>query len=679
MLVQPDGKILVAGAGDLVRLNPDGTFDNDFDGDGAVSVSSIGELALQSDGKIIALTGNLMRRLTAEGSLDPTFGAGGFIGVGPGATSHVAVTAEDSIICVGVSDSPRRFLARRFLADGSPDTTFDGDGTALVDHGLANFPHPFVYTRAVLQADGKIVAFNRRLGPSDTLDLAMVRVATDGSLDANFGSAGKVTTDIPAPGADVASAIAETADGKLIVAGLIGGKPGVVRYNANGTLDTTFGTGGRTVSPFNTFFSSAKITLQTDGKIVFAGTWWDPSISQTVSAVARVNADGTMDTSFDGDGVLIIDYSAKSLVIQADGKIIVGSSGSNGEFALARLNPNGSPDTSFSGDGWATSGPLNGGGGASGLAIRGDGKIVAVGGYVPGATGHDVAAALFNPDGSLDTTFGSAGLATVDFGGWAWDEARDVVVQPDNRIVVLGFKNDQSYTNDIGLVRFNANGTLDATFGNGTGKVLSDLASGGDEPVGIALQSDGKFVVASSSASGTSLDNRNFVAARYLPDGRIDATFGNRGYVITDFGASWEFAADMLIQSDGGIVLAGHTTTPTTGPDLALVRYTSGPAANNIWTGLGDGATWSDPFNWSNNHLPGRADDAIVLVAGDQTINITGAQAVRSVLSERALNISGSLSLSAQSTFLGGAVHPRNIDHWRRRFTFPYRHAGRRC
>ncbi len=216
---------------------------------------------------------------------------------------------------------------------------------------------------------------------------------------------------------------------------------------------------------------------------------------------------------------------ASGVTLQGDGKIVVAGNATRdpGEhFALARYNPNGSLDTSFSGDGKQTT-DFGGFGqdGATGVALQGNGKIVAV-----GSTGRhpssDFALARYNPDGSLDTSFSGDGRQTTDFGGL--DTATGVALQGDGKIVVVG----RGDARDFALARYNPDGSLDTSF-SGDGKQTTDFFGGIDEATGVALQGDGKMVVVGRAR------RRDFALARYNPNGSLDTSFSGDGKQTTDF------------------------------------------------------------------------------------------------------------------------------------------------
>ncbi len=226
--------------------------------------------------------------------------------------------------------------------------------------------------------------------------------------------------------------------------------------------------------------------------------------------------------------------------------------------------PDGSLDPTFSTDGKVTTDFAGGFDEAFAVALQPDGKIVAAGGAVVGSSPFDFALTRYNPDGSLDPTFGTDGKATTDFGGT--DEALAMALQPDGKIVAAG----QAFTGsspdfavDFAVARYNPDGSLDSTFGTG-GKVTTDFA-GFDAARAVALQPNGKIV----AAGGSSFD---FAVARYKKHGSLDPSFGPGGKVTTDFASSTDVARAVALQPDGKIVAAGDAATGTSF-DFALARY----------------------------------------------------------------------------------------------------------
>jgi uncharacterized delta-60 repeat protein/uncharacterized repeat protein (TIGR01451 family) len=394
-----------------------------------------------------------------------------------------------------------------------------------------------------------------------------------GDLDPSFGTDGKVTTDFLGD-TDECHDMAIQTDGKIVLVGRSNGSGGdfdfaLARYNSDGSLDTSFGSGGKVTTDFGNDEIGYAVAIQSDGKIVAVGSSWWPSSSSW--ALARYNSNGNLDTSFGSNGKVITDLGsgkdhATDIAIQPDGKIVVTGSREGGsvnsfyayDIALVCYNSDGSLDTSFGSSGKviADFGREETG---SALAIQADGKIVIAGQSIA-YYNHYPLLARYNSNGSLDTSFGSNGKVIDSFGGGY----NDVAIQTDGKIVVVGGEAD------FILVRYNSNGSLDTSFGT-DGKVTTDF---GDDESGrvIAIQTDGKIVVAGTI--GYSGDNsHDFALARHNSSGSLDTSFNIDGKVITDFGSWWDEAHAVAIQTDGRIVVAGKSLGTSSFYDFALARY----------------------------------------------------------------------------------------------------------
>ncbi|MFZ5538249.1 MAG: WD40 repeat domain-containing protein [Pseudomonadota bacterium] len=400
-----------------------------------------------------------------------------------------------------------------------------------------------------------------------------------GTLDSTFGSGGKVVTAIGSGSNanDLGEAVALAPDGKIVVAG--SSYTGatwdfsLVRYNADGTLDTTFGSGGKVTTAIGAGEDRANaLVLAPDGKIVVAGYSYNGT--KYDFALVRYNTDGTLDPTFGSGGKVVTaigtshDY-ALALALAPDGKIVVAGYSDNGadaDFALARYNANGSLDTGFGSGGKVTTPILSGVDIAFALALAPNGKIVAAGESANGTT-RNSALALYNADGTLDTSFGTGGRVVTPFGS-GYDAAFAIALAPDGRIVVAGFSDNGVTGRDFALTRYNANGSLDTSFGSG-GKVVTAIGAGNDYARALALAPDGKIVVAGQSANGTTDD---FALARYNADGSLDTTFGTGGKVVTAIGAGNDFAYALALAPDGKIVVAGSSHNGAN-YDFALARY----------------------------------------------------------------------------------------------------------
>ncbi len=305
--------------------------------------------------------------------------------------------------------------------------------------------------------------------PGVFCSFAVARYNADGSLDTSFGAGGLVTTQVGTI-TDWARSVALQADGKIVVAGesntIYNGDFAVVRYNTNGSLDTTFNGTGKVTTAIYTDWPSAAygVAIQSDGKIVAAGQTTNGVTYDEDFVLVRYNTDGSLDTSFDGDGKAVTDMggvggndAAYAVAIQPNGKILAGGyayNGSDNDMALARYNSSGSLDTSFGGDGRVITVIGTAAEVIRGLAVQSNGKIIAVGGNHNGSN-MDYALVRYNDDGSLDTSFSGDGITTLAI-GTDFDAAFSVVIQPaDGKIVVSGTTTPNASDYYFGIARYN--------------------------------------------------------------------------------------------------------------------------------------------------------------------------------------------------------------------------------
>jgi len=402
--------------------------------------------------------------------------------------------------------------------------------------------------------------------------------AAPADLDATFGSGGKVDTNITS-GDNVAESVVVQSDGKIVVAGYTGLSPNfefaLVRYNASGSLDTSFNGTGKVITSFgNSNDYGRSVALQSNGKILVVG-----SGNNNTFLLARYNADGGLDTSFNGAGKVTTAIGSnstygQSVAVQNDGRIVVAgyavNNGSNaGDIALARYNTNGSLDTSFNGTGKVTTAIGTSDDRGFSVALQADGKIVVVGDSFIGSK-SSFAVVRYNSDGSLDTSFNGTGKVTTAI-GTSDDQATSVALQNDGKIVAAGASNVGATTR-FALVRYNANGALDSSFGSG-GKVTTSFTGNTDVALSVAVQSDAKIVVAGHAGSFGSPD---FALARYNDDGSLDVSFGTGGKATTDIASGDDAGHSMAVQSNGKIVVAGKVFDGSN-YSFAVVRYEGGP------------------------------------------------------------------------------------------------------
>ena len=416
-------------------------------------------------------------------------------------------------------------------ADGDLDPTFGSGGQVMTD-----FTHSTDLANAVaIQPDGKLVVVGTTYKQNDFSDedFAVARYNADGTLDSTFGNGGKVRTDFPGLAA-VASSVVIQPDGKIVVAGgafplfSFLGNFEIVRYNANGSLDRSFGSGGVVTTVFEAGSYASAVALQSDGKIVAAGTVFvDFNIgdqSDTDFALARYNANGSLDTTFGTGGLVSTDFvgredDAFSVLIQPDGKIVaVGSANdpvSYYDFAAARYLSSGAIDATFGNGGTVKTdfGDQNFDRARSAV-LQADGKIVAAGFAISNGGGtENFALARYGSNGVLDTRFGRGGMTQITFGSCC-QSANQVLLQPDGKLIAVGYPNSESSDSDFTLARLNPNGSLDQTFGIG-GKVRTSFGDLNGGANGAALQADGKIVAVGFQATFTNRRSE-FALARYL-------------------------------------------------------------------------------------------------------------------------------------------------------------------
>lgn len=342
----------------------------------------------------------------------------------------------------------------------------------------------------------------------------------------------------------------------------------LARYNPDGTLDATFGNGGKVITNLGTDENYLRsLVLQPDGKIVAGGRVHNGA--EYDFALIRYNNDGSVDMSYGNNGVVITSFNSAvsgiySLALQGDGKIVAGgrnyTNNSHYDFALARYNPDGSLDTSFGANGLVITtfadihkyriGRTRDG--IYSIALQADGKIVA-----GGRAFNNFALARYNTDGSIDNTFGTNGQILTSF-GTDDDFLHSLIVQPDQKIVAGGRTHPKGYI--FALARYNTDGSLDDTFGN-NGQVTTDFqdGSGDDEIWALTLDATNRIVAAGQAGT-------NFALARYSGvDGSLDT---DMGLVVTDLGSASTGIYALCMQPNQQIVAGGMEDT-----DFVLVRY----------------------------------------------------------------------------------------------------------
>ena len=382
-----------------------------------------------------------------------------------------AITALNTgnILVAGYSQTAASsdFILLRYTNNGQLDPQFSGDGKTTT-----SFSELDDISRALaVQTNGKIIVVGSTDNGHDS-DFALARYHSNGRLDTSFGNGGKITSSL-GTGDDDAYAVSVVAGGKIIVAGTSDNGNNsdfaLIRYNTDGSLDTSFSNDGKITTDFGASEDNANaMRVQTDGKILVSGT--SHGLGGIRFALARYNSDGSLDTSFNDTGKLTtslapFDDRAYALSLQEDGKILVAGeswNGSNNNFAVVRYLSNGQLDDSFANHGKLITALNPSYDSARAMQLQSDGKIV-VAGFSTAANHSQILLIRYNSDGSLDTSFGNNGKTSAewnDFDTYGYA----LSLQTDGKILVAGTSNTDNQEQIISVARFNTDGSLDRFF-----------------------------------------------------------------------------------------------------------------------------------------------------------------------------------------------------------------------
>ena len=613
MAIQPDGRIVIVTEGSrgylFVRLNPDGSLDKTFGprkSGKAIVARPQGDfidaraLVVWPNGRILA-AGNrevsskttrphndpLLVQLNADGTIDRTFGNKDGIASPhalPGNQSFADLTLlpDGRIIAVGHSDGD--FLVARLHASGRVDRTFgtassgrtivdfDGDSTAAPGDGA---------TGVVILPDGKLV-----VGGASNGDFALARLTAEGGIDTAFGTDGtcRVTKDLGSD--DRAAEVLLAPDGNLVLAGTTGAfdadsRFAAAKFSVGGAAATAFGAGGVATVDFGSLDDRAIAAAQyRDGRIIIAGSV--PNMPRADARIARLTADGQPDNSFSGDGKVVFSQTSPAAafvdqrLILPDGKVLVVGMLSNAQASfLSRFNADGSPDESFGDSGIVRLEQLQSAFHMR-TTVRGDGKIVLSatineGNLMFPRPVHHLL--RFNADGSLDETFGAKGvLRTPEIP----PDTHAIAVDSNNRILLASAGDTGGWV----IVRITPGGELDFTFGSGGRPIASFDDFPWADPLALKLLADGRIIVAGRAQGfDFSPGQAVFAAARYTNNGQLDGTYGVAGKATVTFGTAaqptYDLVDDVEIADDGTILFAG---TSSTGAEARAVMARLTPA-----------------------------------------------------------------------------------------------------
>ncbi|MGX7667043.1 T9SS type A sorting domain-containing protein [Flavobacterium pedocola] len=576
--LQPDGKTVCIGrfstnynapsTNFIARYNTDGTFDRSFNQKGWRTGSGVFSQAvyLQNDNKILTVSGRSVSRFLANGDIDISFNTTGINNISTG-SNNITIKAviqqqDNKIVVVGYlsNGTNNDFVAARLNSDGSLDTAFDSDGILILPIGTG---HDEAFS-VKLQSDNKIIIGGQSI-VGGAYDFALVRLNPNGTLDSGFGTNGITTVPISANN-DYGRSLDILSNGKIVMAGSAAGKFAIVKFNTDGTLDTTFGSAnGKLISTENvtlTLGNSANalhrmpiIKALADDKLLVSGT------SDNNYKLIKYLANGSAtDTSFgNSGGIFTFDNEndvATYLTVKPDNSITMGGYSSNAtSFYRGKRFDISENGTFATGTDWITT--YVGYDSPKDIKLLADGKyLILVDTPTPSIRRH-------NANGSVDTSFGIAGVTTLPSDDYSYNMA----IQNDSKIIVTGNQT---------LKRFNADGTADSFFGT-NGSVDLFEASGYTVSYvdNIHLLPNGQILVAVDYDDG----GTSFGMLRMNSDGTFDTTFGSNGMFTTRFietsSTFTEFPREIVVQSNNKIIIIGVTDeliTPTLDYNLCALR-----------------------------------------------------------------------------------------------------------
>ena len=578
-IMQPDGKMVYVGGIGLngfnsfynpfvARINEDGTLDSTFNGTGFHIIKKIVTsndqlfytIKLQTNGKIVVAERNKIYQFNTDGCLDTSFENGIYI---PTTIMNMVIQSDGKIVLTGFeSDGTNNvFKVIRLNLDGSFDVTFGNGGAQTID--FINNVDNYSYDVAI-QSDNKIIIAGSVFNYTTYTDFAIARLTDSGILDTTFGNVGTIFT--PLSGTQIATSIAIQPDGKILLGGTSDGMFAAIRYNADGFLDTTFNNTGQltttlsTPTSFDPTKNKQTIKYLTTDKILISGT------SNSDFALIQLNIDGTTDTDFGTNGITLFDAgkneNAKQVNLKPDGKIIVAgntsySGGVNHVGATEKIQ-----QLQFSSYGILESNYqlnlINGTDKIISVIEQIDGKTIALTSTKNNLQTNNINLVKYYIDGSIDNTFGINGKVSVSNVLSFTLDYLELKQQTDGKILISG--------DNLSIYRFNSNGSVDNSFGtNG----IVDLSTGLNYQLNfinnIFPQPDGKIFVTGELILDSQLATTSLGLIKLNSDGTIDTTYGTNGSATTRFdyfgSNSDEFAKEIFIQSDGKIVVTCSINT----------------------------------------------------------------------------------------------------------------------
>ena len=527
--------------------------------------------------------------LAQPGSIDNSFGNNGKVSTGFGRSeaygNAVAVQPDGKILYGGTTymantgqefrkDSHNATLIR-YNPDGSRDVSFGDNGMVFnrVEASGTDGINTIIYYIKVLD-DGRILTYGvRSLNALFGGSLLLTMYHPDGSLDISFGINGLVNASI-SPNSFGTPMVIQS-DNKIVVFGgiyqsftdatLSTATWAMLRYNADGSIDSTFGTNGQVLTTFGALLNyPGSIAVQADGKIIASGSRNGPLI------LARYNTNGSLDNTFDGDGKVVTALGISNTNVYVDvlpnGKIQLAgatSTSAGNHFAITQYNTNGSLDLTFDGDGrsLALFDVNDNSNIIDDISKQADGKFLVNTRIQPMSefdNPEDFVIRRYNSDGTVDNTFGANGKVFTALG--LGSISKQTTTQADGKILLVGYSQyllgQAPLVIDFNVLRYNSDGTLDTTFSE-DGIISEKVESSNDNGRIVLKQNDGKLVLIGNQRNNQQNSNSNteIAMARYNQNGSLDVSFGTNGKSISVFGQNVNNVRKAALQPDGKILV----------------------------------------------------------------------------------------------------------------------------
>ncbi|MDO9104929.1 MAG: DUF4347 domain-containing protein [Methylovulum sp.] len=495
--------------------------------------------------------------------------------------------------------------AIHIISHGSAGSLLLGS-SVLNSKVLASYSKELKQIGSSLSATGDILLYGCNVAQSD-IGLSFIN-----QLAAMTGADVTASDDLTGKGGDWAL---EVSTGKIEASSAI--DPPINYQNTLFASGETFAQGGGVViTDFGGSDVARSVVVQSDGQIIVAGS------SDGKFAIARYNADGSLDKSFDSDGKVTTTIPSNAeghdVVLDAKGNILVAGksfANSSHNFTITRYLSNGDLDSSFNNNGTIVTTDFGPDDSANSIAIQSNGKIL-VAGYSrlpPNSSSYyGFSLVRYNIDGSLDNSFSGDGKVTL--GGDAVS-AYSVIVQTDDKILVAG-EGLLNGVNSFALARYDSNGNLDTNFGGGDGIVSTVINQNYNYAYSVALQTDNKILVAGYGSSGSSNGGTgsDYILVRYDSNGNLDNSFSGDGKVTTDFGSPNDYANSLVVQKDGKIIVAGSSNG-----NFALARYDINGNLDNSFDGDGKVTTAINAYGDMYRSIALDADGKILVTGPSGT------------------------------------------------------------